>query len=241
VLLAAQDLTTVRRLETVRRDFVANVSHELRTPIASLKAMAEALEGGALDEPAAARDFVSRMHREIDELAQLVEELLGLARIEGGADLRLERVGGDELVEPVLSRLRPLADRAGVSLELDGRAATPVLADRERIGQVLSNLVHNAVKFTPRGGHVSVGTEDGADLVRFVVRDTGIGIAREDLDRIFERFFKAERSRATGGTGLGLAIAKHVVQAHGGSITAESAGPGRGSTFSFTLPRADRA
>jgi two-component system phosphate regulon sensor histidine kinase PhoR len=240
VLVTAQDLTTVRRLETVRRDFVANVSHELRTPIASLKAMAEALEGGALDDPTAARDFVARMHREIDDLAQLVEELLGLARVEGGAELRLERVAVDELLEPAVSRLRALADRAHVSLELDGRAATAVLADRDRIAQVLSNLVHNAVKFTPPGGHVRVGAEDAGDHVRFVVRDTGAGIAREDLDRVFERFFKGERSRATGGTGLGLAIAKHGVLAHGGSITAESGGPGRGSTFSFTLPRADR-
>lgn len=240
VLLAAQDLTMLRRLETVRRDFVANVSHELRTPIASLKAMAEALEGGAIDDPGAARDFVGRMHREIDELAQLVAELMTLTRVESGAErVDLAAVRPSEIVASA-SRLQPLAERAGVNLEVSLPSALPIVtADLERIGQVLSNLVHNAVKFTPPGGHITVSAERAPDSVRFLVRDTGVGIPREDLDRIFERFYKGERSRAGAGTGLGLAIARHIVNAHGGTITAESDGPGRGSTFSFTLPVAE--
>jgi len=239
VLLTAQDLTTLRRLETVRRDFVANVSHELRTPIASLKAMAEALEGGAIDEPAAARDFVARMHREIDELAQLVAELMTLTRVESGADrVELSRIPAGEILLGA-SRMQLLAERAGVGLEVPVTDGLPdVMADRERIGQVLSNLVHNAVKFTPPGGRVTVTAERSGDGVRFSVRDSGVGIPRDELDRIFERFYKGERSRSGSGTGLGLAIARHIVEAHRGTISAESEGPGHGSTFTFELPAA---
>jgi two-component system phosphate regulon sensor histidine kinase PhoR len=233
-----QDLSRIRRLETVRRDFVANVSHELRTPIASLKAMVEALEAGAMNDPAATRDFLTRMHGEVDGLAQLVAELLTLSRVESGEERpRPEPVEPIELVRPAVARLGALAGRSSVSLELDLPSRLPsVLADREKIGQVLTNLLHNAIKFTPAGGRVVVGaaSEDGA--VRFEVRDTGVGIARDEVDRVFERFYKSERSRAGGGTGLGLAIARHIVDAHGGSIAAKSEGPGRGSTFSFTLP-----
>ena len=238
IVLTMQDLSRIRRLETVRRDFVANVSHELRTPIASLKAMVEALEAGAMNDPAATGDFLTRMHGEVDGLAQLVAELLTLSRVESGEERpRPEPVEPIELVRPAVARLGALAGRSSVSLELDLPSRLPsVLADREKIGQVLTNLLHNAIKFTPAGGRVVVGaaSEDGA--VRFEVRDTGVGIARDEVDRVFERFYKSERSRAGGGTGLGLAIARHIVDAHGGSIAAKSEGPGRGSTFSFTLP-----
>jgi signal transduction histidine kinase len=231
-----------RRIDATRRDFVANVSHELRTPIASLKAMAEALESGAMHDPAAARDFISRMRLEIDEMAQLVSELLTLARIESGAEaMEPAPVAPAEIVASA-SRLQPLAERAGVALEIapvDGLPA--VMADRERIGQVLADLVHNAVKFTPRGGRVTVAAEREPRAVRFIVRDTGIGIAREEQGRVFERFYKGERSRAGSGTGLGLAIARHIVEAHGGTLGVESEGPGRGSAFSFTLALADGA
>ena len=238
-LIAAQDLTALRRLETVRTDFVANVSHELRTPIASLKAMAEALEGGAIDDPAAARDFVGRMHREIDELAQLVAELLTLARVESGAEeMRPVPTAPNEIVAGA-SRFRPLAERAGLSLEISDNDALPdVLADGDRIGQVVSNLIHNAVKFTPPGGRITVGADRRPQEVRFFVQDTGIGLRSDELERVFERFYKGEPSRADEGTGLGLAIARHIVQAHHGTIMAESSGPGHGSVFSFTLPLA---
>ncbi len=237
VLVTAHDLTELRRLETVRRDFVANVSHELRTPLASLKAMAEALEGGALDRRDDARDFVRRMHREIDDLTQLVTELLTLSRVEAGAaELRREPIAPAELLSAAVARFGPLADRAGVALTADPTNAPDVLADRERIDTVLANLVHNAVKFTPGGGRIALSARPEGDVVRFEVRDTGEGVERGDLERVFERFYKTERSRSTAGTGLGLAIARHVVLAHGGRIRAESEGPGHGATFSFTLP-----
>jgi two-component system phosphate regulon sensor histidine kinase PhoR len=241
ILLTMQDLTRVRRLETVRRDFVANVSHELRTPIASLKAMVEALEGGAVSDERAARDFLRRMHGEVDDLGQLVSELLVLSRVESGEDEpRLEPVAVADLVRPAVARLAPLAARSSVSLDVAPLEVPAVRADAAKIGQVLTNLLHNAIKFTPQGGRVEVSAslEDG--LVRLRVRDTGVGIHRDEIGRVFERFYKGERSRAGGGTGLGLAIAKHIVQAHGGEIAAASEGPGRGSTFSFTLPAAER-
>ena len=238
VLVAMQDLSRMRRLESVRRDFVANVSHELRTPISSLKAIVETLEGGAMKDPSAARDFLARMHTEVDGLAQLVSELLALSRVESGEDTpRLEDVGAAELVDRAIARLHPLADRASVRLTVGALADLPrVRVDPQMIGQALINLLHNAIKFTPSGGSVDVSAarEDGWVLVR--VRDTGTGLMADELERIFERFYKGERSRAGGGTGLGLAIAKHIVHAHGGTISADSEGPGRGSTFTFTLP-----
>lgn len=240
LLVVIQDLTALRRLETVRSDFVANVSHELRRPITSLKAMAETLEEGALDDPVAARDFVARMHREIDGLAQLVNELLALTRIESGAEpLSLGRHRPADLLAECARRLGPLAERAGVELAVEPSNASAVRADADRIEQVLANLVHNGVKFTPAGGSVRLSAEDADGTVAFTVSDTGRGIDAAELDRVFERFYKADRSRASEGTGLGLAIAKHIVQAHGGTIAATSAGLGRGATFRFTIPRAD--
>jgi two-component system phosphate regulon sensor histidine kinase PhoR len=239
ILLVIQDLTTLRRLETVRSDFVANVSHELRRPITSLKAMAEALEEGALDDPTVARDFVHRMQQEIDGLAQLTNELLTLTRIESGAEtLTLVPQSPAQLLADCARRMGPLAARADVALLVETVDTPSVRADGDRVAQVLANLVHNAVKFTPAGGSVrlSAAREDGR--VAFSVADTGVGIERADLERVFERFYKADRSRSGGGTGLGLAIAKHIVQAHGGRIEARSDGPGRGATFRFTLPLA---
>ena len=241
LLLVLQDLTALRRLETVRTDFVANVSHELRRPITSLKAMAEALEEGALDDPAVARDFVHRMHQEIDGLAQLTNELLTLTRIESGAEtLTLSPQSPGDLLADCARRMGPLAARADVALLVESGDAPPVRADADRVAQVLANLVHNAVKFTPAGGAVRLSAARDDGRVAFSVADNGVGIERADLGRVFERFYKADRSRSGGGTGLGLAIAKHIVQAHGGNIEARSDGPGRGATFRFTLPLAER-
>jgi two-component system phosphate regulon sensor histidine kinase PhoR len=238
LLVVLQDLTTLRRLETVRSDFVANVSHELRAPLASLKAMAETLEDGGINEPGVARDFVRRMHGEIDGLAQLVNELLTLSRIERGVD-RMDRrhVSPAEILRDAAERLGPFASRAGVGLTVEAAASVPdVLADADRVGQVLANLIHNAVKFSPSGATVRLSAAAADGAVRFSVIDEGIGIAHDELERVFERFYKSDRARSGGGTGLGLAIAKHIVQAHGGEIRASSDGPGSGATFTFTLP-----
>ncbi len=241
LLLVIQDLTNLRRLQTVRRDFVANVSHELRTPLASLKAMAETLEAGAIDDHEVARDFVRRMRTEIDDLARLVEELLLIGRLESGQPVVAPTVVSPAaLLEGARERLGPLAERAQVRLVVDRPERVPmVAADSERIGQVFANLVHNATKHTPTGGEIRLSAAPDGRYVVFTVRDTGDGIAENDVDRIFERFYKSDRSRADGGSGLGLSIAKHIVEAHGGAIRAASAGPGRGATFTFTLPVAE--
>jgi len=240
LLLVIQDLTNLRRLQTVRRDFVANVSHELRTPIASLKAMAETLQAGAIDDPNAARDFVRRMGTEIDDLARLVEELLLIGRLESGQPVVAPTVvSAAALLDGARERLGPLAERAQVRLVVDRAERVPmVVADPERVAQVFANLVHNATKHTPSGGEIRLSAAPDGKVVVFTVRDTGDGIAAGDVDRIFERFYKSDRSRADGGSGLGLSIAKHIVEAHGGAIRAASPGPGRGATFTFTLPAA---
>jgi two-component system, OmpR family, phosphate regulon sensor histidine kinase PhoR len=238
-LVLLQDITELRRAEAARRDFVANVSHELRTPVAALKALVETLEAGALNDPEAGPDFLRRMHVEVDGLAQLVTELLELARAEAGKlELELESCQASELLRDAVDRSRSYAERAGLQVDF-AEPVNPELtveADARRIGQVLTNLLANAVKFTPAGGRIEAGAQASDGLVEFWVADTGVGIPHDQLVRIFERFYKTDPSRTGGGTGLGLAICKHLVQAHGGSIWAESAGEGRGATFRFTLP-----
>jgi two-component system, OmpR family, phosphate regulon sensor histidine kinase PhoR len=242
-LLLLQDLTELRRLETVRRDFVANVSHELRTPIAAIKVMAETLREGAVDDPTAARDFVARIEEEIDGLHRLVEELLELTRLESGrVEVVLAPTPPATLVASAVHRLAPLAERAGVALRADDPPALPaVLADRERLEQVLVGVIHNAIKFTPPGGAIDVRLSALPERVQIAIADTGVGVAPEQLGRLFERFYKADQARAGGGTGLGLAIAKHTVQLHGGEIAVDSPGPGRGTTVTIALRRADGA
>jgi two-component system, OmpR family, phosphate regulon sensor histidine kinase PhoR len=236
-LVVLQDLTQIRRLETVRRDFISNISHELRTPLAALKALTETLRDGALEDPPAAQRFLERMDGEVDTMAQMVQELLELARIESGqVPLRLSPATVEEVILPPLERLRPQAARARLELEVSLTPSLPrVWADVERAQQVVSNLVHNALKFTPAGGHITLSAYTQGNEVIITVRDTGIGIPADALPRVFERFFKADRARSGGGTGLGLAIAKHIVQGHGGRIWVESH-EGEGSLFSFSLP-----
>jgi two-component system phosphate regulon sensor histidine kinase PhoR len=204
--------------------------------------MAETLQAGAIDDQEAARDFVRRMGTEIDDLARLVEELLLIGRLESGQPVVAPTVvSAAALLDGARERLGPLAERAHVKLVVEPPDPVPmVVADPERIGQVFANLVHNATKHTPTGGEIRLSAAPDGKVVVFTVRDTGDGIAAGDVDRIFERFYKSDRSRADGGSGLGLSIAKHIVEAHGGVIRAASAGPGRGATFTFTLPAAER-
>lgn len=238
VLVIIQNLTAIRHLQTVRRDFISNISHELRTPLASLKAVIETLRDGALDDPPAAHRFLDRADREVDALTQMVQELLELSRIESGkVPLRLSPTPVADVVMPAVERLRPQAERNEIELILEIAAdLPPVLVDAQRTQQVVSNLLHNAIKFTPPHGQVTIraSEEEAEAMVLVEVIDTGVGIPPGDLSRIFERFYKADRARSSGGTGLGLAIARHLVQAHGGEIRARSQ-EGRGSTFSFTL------
>jgi two-component system phosphate regulon sensor histidine kinase PhoR len=234
-------VTELQRADAVRREFVANVSHELRTPVAALKAMAETLASGALDDPPAARSFVDRIELEADRLAQLVEELLELARLEGGrAFVEGERVDVAAVVTRAAERVRPLADRRAVALKVEPGASAEVLGDAARLERAVVNLVDNAVKFTPPAGGVTVREWQDNGEVLVSVADTGPGIAAEDQARVFERFYKADRARATGGAGLGLAIAKHTVLAMGGRIWVEST-EGKGATFVIALPRSVRS
>jgi two-component system phosphate regulon sensor histidine kinase PhoR len=241
-LLLFQDVTRLRQLETVRRDFVSNISHELRTPLASLKALAETLQDSITDDPPAARRFVQHMETEVDSLSLMVSELLELVRIESGrAPLQFKSTSPHEILSSAAERLRLQAERASLDLSIDCPDDLPaVLADPLRIEQVVVNLLHNAIKFTPQGGKISLAAHlaqnggSGPNIL-FSVEDSGVGISADDLPRIFERFYKADRARSGGGTGLGLAIARHLVEAHGGKIWAESI-ENKGSTFYFNLP-----
>jgi two-component system phosphate regulon sensor histidine kinase PhoR len=238
VLLLFQDLTLVHRLQTVRQDFISNVSHELRTPLASLKVLAETLADGAIKDPEAADHFLLQMESEIDNLTQIVQELLELSKIESGkVPLSLQPVSPVDLVSPAIERMRVQAERAGISLinDIPGDLSF-VNADSNRIQQVLVNLLHNAIKFTNPGGSVTANAVDDEDSIIFSVNDTGLGIAEDDQARIFERFYKTDRSRTSSGTGLGLSISRHLIDGHGGKIWVKSK-IGTGSTFFFTLPK----
>jgi two-component system phosphate regulon sensor histidine kinase PhoR len=238
-LLLAQDLTRVRRLETVRRDFISNVSHELRTPLASLKALTETLQDGALTDPEAGPRFLGRISTEVDALTQMAQELLDLSRIESGqVGLTLESLAPKNLIISAADRMKLQAERAGLKLSIKCEDNLPnVRADKSRLEQVLVNLIHNAVKFTKPGGEIVLETESTIGGVRFAVRDSGAGIPAESLTRIFERFYRVDRSRTGSGTGLGLSISKNIIEAHGGKIWAES-DEGRGSIFYFMIPLA---
>jgi two-component system phosphate regulon sensor histidine kinase PhoR len=236
-MILLQDLTQLRKLETVRRDFISNISHELRTPLAALKALTETLQESALEDPPAARRFLQQMETEVDALSLMVSELLELSRIESGrVPLQLVKTSPCEIVSQSVDRLSLQVERASLILDVDCEEELPlVFADSKRLEQVMVNLLHNAIKFTPAGGQILVKAEKSGTFVKFSVMDTGIGIAPNDTSRIFERFYKTDRSRSGGGTGLGLAIARHTVEAHGGRIWVVST-EGSGSTFFFTIP-----
>ena len=239
VLLTLHDLSQVRRVETTRREFVSNVSHELRSPLASIKAMVETMEDGAIEDKQVAQDFLHRIHQDVDRMSSMVGELLELSRLESGqVDLQLEPFHLAPLVDQVVKQCQALILDKSIRVAANVPQSAPqVYADRDMMRQVMVNLLENALKFTPQDGRVTISVAENGSLVRVLVEDTGMGISSENLPHIFERFYKVDRSRRDAGTGLGLAIVKHIVEAHGGDVSVKSQ-EGLGSTFTFTVPRA---
>ncbi|MGE5674530.1 MAG: two-component system histidine kinase PnpS [Mycobacterium leprae] len=240
VLLVMRDVTRSRKLEQMRTEFVSNVTHELRTPLTAIHGFAETLLEGALEDPDTARHFVGIIQRESTQLKNLIEDLLDLSRIESGKmKIKKEPVAIGLLLTETAGRFAARAAELGLRFSLNVPPELPAIGgDPQRLAQVLVNLIDNALKYTPSGGSVTVTAADTGSTVTITVADTGIGIPQVDLPRIFERFYRVDkaRSRATGGTGLGLSIVKHIVEAHGGSISVAST-VGQGTSFAFTLPR----
>jgi two-component system phosphate regulon sensor histidine kinase PhoR len=242
LLFVFVDVTELRRLESLRRDFVANASHELRTPIAAVRSATETLRNGALADGIAAARFLDIIERNSVRLQNLVEDMLELSKLESNEfALKREHVELERVVPLVLALFRERAEKKGVRLTADLAASLPEIeGDARALEHVLSNLVDNAVKYCPAGASIVVRATEGDGRVRLVVTDTGPGIAAEHLPRVFERFYRVDagRSRDLGGTGLGLSIVKHMVEAMRGRVSVES-GVGRGSTFTVSLPRAE--
>jgi two-component system phosphate regulon sensor histidine kinase PhoR len=236
--LTVEDVTELQRLGRARRDFVANISHDLRTPIATIQLLVETLQEGAFDKPKKREKLLDGIASQTLTLQQLAQELMDLSLIESGRmPLRLVETPLAQVIEPALNRLMSQIERQHIELVRAYNPDLTVLADAESLQRVLQNLLHNAIKFTPEDGAITITSQIEDDEVRISVSDTGPGIPPEHLDRIFERFYKTDSSRSSGGSGLGLAIAKHIVEGHGGRIWAEST-PGAGAVFCFTLIRA---
>jgi len=237
VLLTLHDLTRIHQADSTRRQFVSNVSHELRSPLASIKAMVETLESGALEEKQVATDFIHRIHMDIERMSGIVEDLLELSRLESGyVVLDMTPMDARTLMEDIKYEFQPRADAKEITLEISSPDSLPlVMGERNKLHQVLANLLDNALKFTPERGAVTLYATSLVNIIQIYVSDTGIGIAEEHHSHIFERFYRVDSSRQYRGTGLGLAIAKHIVQSHGGEVAVESR-KGEGSIFSFTVP-----
>lgn len=236
-LVLLSDLTEMRRIENTRTEFVSNASHELRTPLAVIRASAETLEMGALEDREAAAGFLQRIGDNIGRMDRIIGDMLELSRLESGeAPMHLIPLDLGELAAGEVEQFRPLADRVGVAVDLEREQDLPLLtADPEKVSQILSNLLANALNATGHGGRVRVTVGRVPGQLRLVVSDTGRGIETEHLPHVFERFYKADPSRTHGGSGLGLAISKHIAQAHGAEINAESR-PGEGATFTVAFP-----
>ena len=236
-----ENTTELERLRRIRTEFIENLSHELRTPLANVRLLTELLKDDldSIDVPARIRERIATMDVETGHMVQMINEMLELSRMEQATTtLRQDQVALRPLVADTARRLLPFAERQGVAIRvLVSADLPPVRGEAERLGQLLMNLLHNAVKFSPSGGAVRVTAEEHPDAAVIAIADEGMGIPAADQDRIFERFYKVDRARqrGQGGTGLGLAIARHIVEAHGGRIWLESA-EGRGSTFRFSVP-----
>ncbi len=243
VVAVMRDITAFREVERMKADFVANVSHELRTPLTSIKGFVETLLDGALQEPETARHFLEIINDEADRLNRLIGDLLSLSRIEAKqGEIHKTPVDLEKLIYNVVSVLSPQANEKNLALNVHIKKPLPTIkVDSDMIGQLMINLVDNAIKYTPEGGTVDIMAVSERDGVKVAVKDTGIGISRESIPRLFERFYRVDkaRSREMGGTGLGLAIVKHILEVHGGTIDVESR-VGAGSTFTFFLPGGSR-
>jgi two-component system phosphate regulon sensor histidine kinase PhoR len=244
VLLVLQDVTEIRRLERMRSEFVANVSHELKTPVAAVKGFAETLLAGAMNDPETARSFLTIIQEESDRLNRLIGDILELAKIESRrAPLQFSPIEAAPFLERLVEMMLAEAARKNIRIDWEAEEGLFFEADEDRLRQILLNLLQNGINYTPEGGRVHVRAEavpaegDGEERVRITVSDTGIGIPKKDIPRIFERFYRVDkaRSRSSGGTGLGLSIVKHLVELHHGAIRVESA-VGVGSSFIMELP-----
>lgn len=237
VLLLADDLTRAVRVEETRRDFVANVSHELKTPVGAITLLAETMEDAA-EDPAAVRRFAERMQSESRRLSHLVQEIIELSRVQGSSALPDgEPVEVDDIVQDAVALNRNFALGSRIDIAVGGTTGLRVFGSASMLTTALSNLISNAISYSDPDTRVGISVQREGGMVTMSVKDQGVGISRENLERVFERFFRVDRarSRATGGSGLGLAIVKHIASDHGGEVTAWSM-PGHGSTFTLCLP-----
>ncbi|MBB5832153.1 sensor histidine kinase [Brachybacterium aquaticum] len=241
VLLLADDLTRAVRVEETRRDFVANVSHELKTPVGAITLLAETMEDAA-EDPDAVRRFAERMQTETRRLSHLVQEIIELSRVQGGSALTdAEPVEIDDVVEEAVALNRNFALGSKIDVTVGGTQGLRVFGSSSMLTTALSNLISNAITYSDARTKVGIAVRRDGGMVEISVKDQGIGISKENLERVFERFFRVDRarSRTTGGSGLGLAIVKHIATDHGGEVTAWSM-PGQGSTFTLRLPEMGR-
>jgi two-component system phosphate regulon sensor histidine kinase PhoR len=236
--IALEDVRELQRLGRARRDMVANISHELRTPITTLRLLVDSLRRAVMNDLEIPDGMIHKISAEIEVLEQMAQELLDLSMIESGrAEFALIPIQALDVVAGAAGRFSERALRKALTISYDIDPALRILADPEQIGRVLSNLLHNSIKYTPEEGKITIAAYPTDDMMmRFTITDTGPGIPVGDRDRIFERFYRADQARHTEGTGLGLAIAKHIVRAHGGEIWAENPPGGSGAQICFTVP-----